>query len=99
MTAIERTRPQADSPEAATDINPRNMRICVWCDNRSREVCLPCEREGRYQSLEAAPLDSWEQPPELPAMRELVDLPAQEWLALVWLSVRYRELQDPPGDT
>ena len=76
----------------------RNMEICVWCGNRIREVCVPCQQEGGYRHLEPAPLDSWEQPPELPAMRELVDLPVQERLALIWLSVRYSQTRGPPGD-
>ena len=80
------------------DIKPRNMGICVWCGNRSREVCPPCQQEGKYLYLEPAPLDPWEQPPELPAMRELVDLPAPERLAIIWLGVRYGQTKHPPGD-
>ena len=99
MTVMERRPATADSLDITEpEIIPRNMRICVWCGNRSCEVCLPCQQEGRYRNLEAAPLDPWEQPPELPAMRELVDLPAQERLALIWLSVRYIQAKDPPGD-
>ena len=84
---------------AEHEISQRNMRICVWCGNRDRQACMACQLEGEYyRHLEPAPLESWEQPPELPAMRELVDLPAQEKLALIWLSVRYCQTKDPPGD-
>ena len=84
---------------AETETSHRNMRICVWCGNRDRETCVPCQQEGKYRHLEPAPLESWEQPPELPAMRELVDLPAQERLILIWLSVRYSQTRGPPGDS
>ena len=98
MVVTERcTSPAVDVVEL--EIINRNMRICVWCGNRDREACMPCQLEGAYRHLEPAPLESWEQPPELPAMRELVDLPAQERLAFVWLSIRYIQAKDPPGDT
>ena len=97
MAETERgTSPSIDVAEP--EIGQRNMRICVWCGNRDREACMLCQLEGEYRHLEPASLDSWEQPPELPAMRELVDLPAQERLALIWLSVRYSQTGDPPGD-
>ena len=83
---------------AEPQVRRPNMGICVWCGNRGYEMCLPCQQEGRYRHLEPALLEPWEGPPELPAMRELVDLPAPERLALVWLSIRYHQTRDPPGD-
>ena len=99
MTLTERRQSTADPLDVTEpEIIPRDMRICVWCGNRDCEVCVPCQREGRYRNLEAAPLDSWEQPPELPAMKELVDLPAEERLAFIWLSLHHDQTRDPPGD-
>ena len=69
----------------------RNMHICIWCRNRGQEVCLErCQAEGRYRYLEPEPLAQWEQPPELPSFRELVDMSASERLALVYLDAHYR---------
>ena len=97
MAAGERF-PSPTTGVAEPEIIHHNTRICVWCGNRSREMCLPCQQEGKYRHLEPAPLDPWEQPPELPAMRELVDLPAEERLTSVSLSIRYSQTKDPPGD-
>lgn len=97
MTAQERL-PSAALEMAEPDLGRRNMHICAWCGNRDRQACVPCQLEGRYRHLEPAPLESWEQPPELPAMREMVDLPTQERLAFVWLSIRYIQAKDAPGD-
>ena len=70
----------------------RNMRICVWCGNRMQEVCMVrCQEEGRYRYLEPEPLPGWEQPPELPPFRELLDLSASERLAFVYLDAHYRD--------
>ena len=97
MAVTERcTSPAIDVTEP--EVSQRNMRICFWCGNRDRAACMPCQLEGKYRHLESAPLEFWEQPPELPAMRELVGLPAQERLALIWLSVRYSQMKGPAGD-
>ena len=96
MTAEQLHPPPA--LEAEPETSQRNMRICVWCGNRDHQVCMSCQQEGKYRHLEAAPLDPWEQPPELPAMRELVDLPARERLALIWLNIRYWDQREAPGD-
>jgi hypothetical protein len=67
-----------------------NGAICVWCRNRQQEVCVElCQTEGRYRYLEPAPLETWELPPELPPFRELLDLPAVERLALIYLAAVY----------
>jgi hypothetical protein len=68
-------------------MSARNMSICVWCRNRTVDVCLSkCQPEGRYRYLEPDALDPWETAPELPAFRTLVDLPAMERLALIYLA-------------
>lgn len=74
-------------------MNPElNAAICAWCGNRYQEVCLTrCQEELRYRYLEPAPLSSWELPPELPPFRELVDLPAAERLALIYLAAVYAQ--------
>ncbi len=71
------------------------MRICVWCRNRHNEVCVErCQPEGKYRGLEPEPLEVWEQPPELPPFRELLDLSPSERLALLYLDAYYR--RSPP---
>jgi hypothetical protein len=68
-----------------------NARICLWCANREGEACLTrCRAEGRYRYLCPDALPSWEAPPRLPSMRELVDWPAAERLAMLWLVVHYQ---------
>ena len=99
MAVSESIRSRSGSVDAGgPDVRGRDTRICTWCGNRSREVCVPCQQEAEYRHLEPAPLEHWEQPPELLSMRELVDLPAAERLALIWLSVRYSQILGPPGD-
>jgi hypothetical protein len=76
-------------------MNTRNMRICVWCRNRTGDICLEkCQPEGRYRYLEPDTPESWEAGPELPSFIELVDLPAPDRLALIYLSLYYREQKD-----
>ena len=52
-----------------------------------------CQQEGHYRYLEPAPLASWEALPELPPFRELLELPAVERLALVYLAAFYERRQ------
>ena len=67
-----------------------NPAICAWCANKGQQVCLEsCVPEGRYRYLAPAGLADWELPPELPPFRELMDLPAIERLALVYLAAVY----------
>ena len=69
-----------------------NMGICIWCRNRMVDVCLEkCQAEGRYRYLEPDDLESWEPGARLPPFRELMDLPAHERLALIYLSAYYSE--------
>jgi len=75
-----------------------NPAICAWCANKQRDVCVErCQPEGRYRYLVPEPLHSWEFPPELPPYRELMQLSADERLALIYLSVVYerREAEKP----
>ena len=76
---------------------PKDPRICTYCCNKTHEVCFTCSKEGRYRFLEADGLASWENPPELPSMREVVDMPAAERLALLWLSARFSERERTRG--
>jgi hypothetical protein len=76
-------------------MSARNMGICVWCRNKTVDVCLAlCQPEGRYRYLEPETLADWESIPELPPFPELLDLPASERLALVYLSLYYRQQKD-----
>ena len=52
---------------------------------------VDCQAEGRYRYLDPAPLPHWEQPPELPPFRKLLDLTASERLAFVYLDAHYRD--------
>jgi hypothetical protein len=73
-------------------MSARNMHICVWCRNKTVDVCLAkCQPEGRYHYLEPDDLESWEPGPRLPPFRELVEMPPHERLALIYLSAHYGE--------
>ena len=74
------------------------MELCPYCLNRSSDVCIPCKEEGRYRFLEADTLNSWELPPELPKMRELLEMPPDERLAVLWLSARFAEREKMKGE-
>jgi len=72
----------------------RNMAICIWCRNRTVDVCLAhCQPEGRYRYLEPDTLEFWEPGPRLPPVRELLELPAVERFALIYLSAYYHSQQ------
>ena len=67
-----------------------NASICIWCANKMVDVCFErCQAEGRYRYLVPEHLADWELPPELPPFRELIELPAIERLALVYLAACY----------
>ena len=72
--------------------------LCIYCANRSQEVCVSCKEEGRYRFLEADSLNTWELPPELPTMRELLAMPPDERLAVIWLSIRFAEKERMKGE-
>ena len=68
----------------------RNMKVCVWCSRNNRESCeTVCQPEGKYRLLDPVIPDHWEMPPSPPAFREMVDMPAAERLAFLWLVVYY----------
>ena len=67
-------------------------KICLWCANRTADVCSSCSDEGRYRYLVPEPLPSWETPPELPPMRDLVEMQPWERLALVYLIMLYERM-------
>lgn len=70
----------------------RNFNICVYCGNKQKEVCpRECQPEGRYRHLEPEPLREWEQPPELPPFREMVDESPHAVRAIIWLNAHYRQ--------
>ena len=69
-----------------------NASICIWCGNKLQEACVAhCQDEGRYRYLTPATLPHWEAPPGLPPFRELMELPAIERLALVYLALAYAQ--------
>jgi len=68
----------------------RNMNLCIWCSNQFRDVCVrECQRQCHYQYLEPEEIESWETPPKLPSFRELLALPAEERLAIIYLVLYY----------
>lgn len=69
----------------------RNEVICTYCANRGSEACnTRCRPEGRYRYLQPDTLEHW----ELPPFRELVDMPAPEVRAIVWLHIYYQSRRD-----
>jgi hypothetical protein len=76
----------------------KEISVCVYCANKSREPCFECKKEGKYRQLEPAALFNWEFPPDLPSMREMVDLPPAERLAMMWLALKYQEIEKRKGD-
>ena len=70
----------------------RNMAICNYCLNRNTYECeFECQPEGRYRYLEPEPLLGWEMPPELPPYRIVVDMPAADVQAMIWLHAYYED--------
>jgi len=73
----------------------RNMAICNYCLNQNKYECgFECQPEGRYRYLEPEPLLDWEMPPELPPYREMVDMPAADVRAMIWLHAYYLSPQN-----
>lgn len=68
--------------------------ICFHCVNNLRDKCVECTHEGRFRFLEPIPPKYGEMLPELPAMREVVDMPPYHRLALLWLHIRLREIKE-----
>ena len=69
--------------------NGANPKICLYCANRTGEVCAKCKECGDYRYLSPERLPHWEAPPRLPPMRELVKWPAAERLAIIYLVAWY----------
>ena len=68
-----------------------NLKICVWCANRSGEACMAsCGPEGKYRYLAPDTRPVWEAPPRLPPLRDIVDWPPAERLAMLWLVIYYQ---------
>ena len=70
--------------------------VCVYCGNRSRDVCADCAAEGMYRALEPEAVAEWELP-RLPAYREFMEWPAPAKLALLYLIAYYQELERCPS--
>ena len=72
--------------------------ICRWCANRTVNVCSFCQEEGKYRYFVPRRLSSWEDPPELPPYRELVDSDPYLVRVLYWLAIYYSDPshRDPP---
>lgn len=68
---------------------PPDARVCAYCANRTSDACPACREEGTYRALSPERLPAWELPPELPPFRELLEMPAAERLALVYLGLHY----------
>lgn len=87
------TFPKPDGNGSRPESRERNMSICSWCSNRQREDCAACQAEGKYRHLVPELPASWELPPSPPPFRELVDLPAGERLAIIYLVIYYLDWQ------
>ncbi len=68
--------------------SPR-QEICLYCANKSRDVCGPCGEEGKYRYLVPVALESWENF-DLIVMKNLVDWDAPARLAALYLLAYYR---------
>lgn len=68
--------------------SPR-MEICLYCSNKSRDVCSPCADEAKYRYLVPTMLENWENFDHL-VMRNLVDWDASSRLAALYLLAWYR---------
>ena len=65
-------------------------RVCVFCVNRGREICLTkCSPEGKFRYLEPESLGGWEPLPELPPFREVVEMQSYNKLAIIYLAFYY----------
>ena len=76
------------------------MAICLWCANNYRDVCFEaCQPERNYRYLVPQPPSEWHLRFSPPPFRKVVDLPAAERLALLWLMVYYldQENKDDQG--
>jgi hypothetical protein len=74
-----------------------SMAICNYCLNRNTYECeSECQSEGKYRYLEPEPLPQWEMPPQVPSFRVLVDMPAADVLATIWLHAYYLEPHNDP---
>jgi hypothetical protein len=70
-------------------------KIGAYCNNNGKEGCIKrCAPEGKFRYLDPAPLESWELPPELPKMKELVDLSGQAVRGIFYLALYYRQQED-----
>ena len=77
----------------------RSLNICLWCANSESDVCIEkCREEGKYRYLVPEPLPSWEQPPELPLYREMLDVSPYAVRAVIWLHAWYQDGRNRGGD-
>jgi hypothetical protein len=63
----------------------KNPDICRFCLNQARSSCLPCTDEGKYRYLEFDTYRTNLVDLHTIPMNEIVDMPAPDRLALMWL--------------
>lgn len=64
--------------------------VCGYCFNRGKEVCLKdCAPEGLYRYLDPVALDGWDNPPQVPPMRTLLEYEPVTRLAFMTLMMHY----------
>lgn len=69
--------------------SPR-QEICLYCANKSRDVCPLCGEEGKYRYLVPVALESWEGF-DLIVMKNLVDWEPAARLAALYLLAWYNK--------
>jgi hypothetical protein len=79
-----RTSPLESGTWTVGDYTMRNPDICRFCKNKTKDVCNPCDQEGKYVWLD--PIDiSALLLPDMPEMRTLNTWPANDRLAIMYL--------------
>ena len=63
--------------------------ICVYCRNKTADVCVDCSRGESFYHLEPDFLDAGEHPPQMPDMGTLLNMPSATRLAFVVLLLHY----------
>ncbi len=69
-------------------VSTPDQRVCVYCRQKINEGCFACRSEGLYRHFEPQIL-TFRKPPQLPAFKELLEMPAATRLAFVYLGLYY----------
>lgn len=64
------------------------MNPCIYCMNRERDVCSPCQEEGKYRNL-APELLEYHEIPELLPYYKLMEMDNWQARACFYLALFY----------